>query len=92
MIFYAITFQYLELKKPIERDTLSQLSQESSDSREPPLFAPGDIRRRLSESLHDPRPFTHDPKDPSAAALKVFIIFMLPTEMLMTLFLFTDFD
>lgn len=65
-----ISHQYLELKKPIERDTLSQLSQESSDSREPPLFAPGDIRRRLSESLHDPKPFTHDPKDPSAAALK----------------------
>lgn len=65
-----ISRQYLELRKPVERDTLSQVSQESSDSREPPLFAPSDIRRRLSESLQDPRPFTHDPEDPSAAALK----------------------
>ncbi|KAL1115735.1 hypothetical protein AAG570_006025 [Ranatra chinensis] len=65
-----ISQQYLQLRKPVERDTISQLSQESSDSREPPLFAAVDIRRRLSESLHDPRPFTHDPEDPSAAALK----------------------
>lgn len=55
----------------MERDTISQLSQESSDSREPSIFAAGDIRRRLSESFHDIRPFTHDPEDPSAAALKV---------------------
>lgn len=58
----------------VERDTISQLSQESSDSREPPMFAAGDIRRRLSESFHDIRPFTHDPEDPSAAALKVSFI------------------
>jgi len=66
-------FQYMQLRKPIDRDTISQLSQESSDSREPPVFiAAGDIRRRLSESLHDSRraAFTHDPEDPSAAALK----------------------
>ena len=69
----AYCFQYMQLRKPIDRDTISQLSQESSDSREPPVFiAAGDIRRRLSESLHDPRraAFTHDPEDPSAAALK----------------------
>ncbi|XP_014262636.1 phosphatidylinositol 4-kinase beta isoform X2 [Cimex lectularius] len=65
-----ISQQYLQLRKPADRDTISQLSQESTDSREPSLFAAGDIRRRLSESLHDPRPFTHDPEDPSAAALK----------------------
>lgn len=66
-----ISQQYLRLHKTVvDRDTISQLSQESSDSREPPVFAAGDIRRRLSESLHDPRPFTHDPDDPSAAALK----------------------
>lgn len=65
-----ISQQYIQLRKPVDRDTISQLSQESSDSREPSLFAAGDIRRRLSESLHDPRPFTHDPEDPSAAALK----------------------
>ncbi|RZF43432.1 hypothetical protein LSTR_LSTR001693 [Laodelphax striatellus] len=65
-----ISQQYLRLHKPVDRDTISQLSQESSDSREPPMFAAGDIRKRLSESFHDPRPFTHDPEDPSAAALK----------------------
>ncbi|XP_046990426.1 phosphatidylinositol 4-kinase beta isoform X1 [Schistocerca americana] len=68
-----ISQQYMQLRKPMDRDTISQLSQESSDSREPPVFiAAGDIRRRLSESLHDQRraAFTHDPEDPSAAALK----------------------
>ncbi|CAG2054851.1 unnamed protein product [Timema podura] len=68
-----ISQQYMQLRKPMDRDTISQLSQESSDSREPPVFiAAGDIRRRLSESLHDSRraAFTHDPEDPSAAALK----------------------
>ncbi|XP_073991037.1 phosphatidylinositol 4-kinase beta fwd isoform X2 [Rhodnius prolixus] len=65
-----ISQQYVGVRKTVERDTISQLSQESTDSREPSLFAAGDIRRRLSESLHDPRPFTHDPEDPSAAALK----------------------
>ncbi|XP_021937293.1 phosphatidylinositol 4-kinase beta isoform X2 [Zootermopsis nevadensis] len=68
-----ISQQYMQLRKPMDRDTISQLSQESSDSREPPVFiAAGDIRRRLSESFHDLRraAFTHDPEDPSAAALK----------------------
>ncbi|PSN39507.1 Phosphatidylinositol 4-kinase beta [Blattella germanica] len=68
-----ISQQYMQLPKHMDRDTISQLSQESSDSREPPVFiAAGDIRRRLSESLHDSKraAFTHDPEDPSAAALK----------------------
>lgn len=69
-----LTLQYTQLKKPVvERDTISQMSQESSDSREPPLWiAAGEIRRRLSDSFHEGknRTFTHDPEDPSAAALK----------------------
>ncbi|XP_063243120.1 phosphatidylinositol 4-kinase beta isoform X2 [Bacillus rossius redtenbacheri] len=67
-----ISQQYLQLRKPVDRDTISQLSQESSDSREPVLVAAGDIRRRLCESVADQRraAFTHDPEDPSAAALK----------------------
>lgn len=65
-----ITQQYLRLKKPNDRDTLSQLSQDSSDSREP-IFVPGDIKRRLSEMASTPRTtFNHDPEDPSAAVLK----------------------
>ena len=58
----------------MDRDTISQLSQESSDSREPPvLIAAGEIRRRLSESLHDSQrsTFTRDAEDPSAHVLKV---------------------
>ncbi|KAL0275299.1 UNVERIFIED_CONTAM: hypothetical protein PYX00_003194 [Menopon gallinae] len=68
-----ISQQYIQLNRLVDRDTISQMSQDSSDSREPPmLFAAGDIRRRLSESLHDPRQkaFNRDPEDPSAAALK----------------------
>ncbi|KAK6626780.1 hypothetical protein RUM44_009257 [Polyplax serrata] len=68
-----ISQQYIQLNRAVDRDTISQMSQESSDSREPPtVFAAGDIRRRLSESLHDTRQktFTRDPEDPSAAALK----------------------
>ncbi|KAK0181992.1 hypothetical protein PV327_000167 [Microctonus hyperodae] len=65
-----ITQQYLQLRKPSDRDTISQLSQESSDSREP-IFMPGDIKRRLSELAATPRAtFIHDPEDPSAAVLK----------------------
>lgn len=63
-------FQYLQLRKPKDRDTISQLSQESSDSREP-IFVPGDIKRRLSEMAATPSAtFSHDPEDPSAAVLK----------------------
>lgn len=57
----------------MDRDTISQLSQESSDSREPPLYiAACEIRRRLSDSFREgkSKTFTHDPEDPSAAALK----------------------
>ncbi|XP_033224308.1 phosphatidylinositol 4-kinase beta [Belonocnema kinseyi] len=65
-----ITQQYLQLHKPRDRDTISQLSQESSDSREP-IFIPGDIKRRLSEMAATPKTtFNHDPEDPSAAVLK----------------------
>lgn len=49
------------------------MSQESSDSREPPAWiAAGGIRRRLSDSFHEEnkKTFVHDPEDPSAAALK----------------------
>ncbi|XP_057336845.1 phosphatidylinositol 4-kinase beta isoform X1 [Microplitis mediator] len=65
-----ITQQYLQLRKPRDRDTISQLSQDSSDSREP-VFVPGDIKRRLSELAATPSAtFNHDPEDPSAAVLK----------------------
>ncbi|KAG7208123.1 hypothetical protein KM043_009694 [Ampulex compressa] len=65
-----ITQQYLQLRKLKDRDTLSQLSQESSDSKEP-IFVPGDIKRRLSEMAAAPSAtFNHDPEDPSAAVLK----------------------
>ncbi|XP_012266623.2 phosphatidylinositol 4-kinase beta [Athalia rosae] len=65
-----ISEQYLQLRKPIDRDTISQLSQESSDSREP-NFIPGDIKRRLSQMASTPSAnFNYDREDPSAAALK----------------------
>lgn len=56
-------------KKSVERDTISQMSQDSCDSNV--LIAAGDIRKRLADSLNDIKTFTHDPEDPSAAALKV---------------------
>lgn len=65
--------QYSQSQKNVERDTISQFSTESSDSREPPLcIMAGDIRRRLSDSFHEgkSKTFTHDPEDPSAAVLK----------------------
>ncbi|EEZ97712.1 phosphatidylinositol 4-kinase beta isoform X2 [Tribolium castaneum] len=68
-----ISQQYTQLKRIADRDTLSQMSQESSDSREPPMWiAAGEIRRRLSDSIHEEKnkQFTHDPQDPSAAVLK----------------------
>ena len=55
-------------------DTLSQMSQDSSDSRErePIFIQASDIRRRLTDSLNAPtKSFQRDPEDPSAAALKV---------------------
>ncbi|XP_018323241.1 phosphatidylinositol 4-kinase beta isoform X2 [Agrilus planipennis] len=68
-----VSQQYCQLGKPRDRDTISQMSQESTDSREPPLFISArDVRRRLSSSFNEEKSktFTHDPEDPSAAALK----------------------
>lgn len=60
-----------------ERDTISQLSQDSSSSSSddkngtPVFVAAGDIRRRLNESVNTPKnTFLRDPEDPSAAAMK----------------------
>lgn len=64
------------LNNPIDRDTISQLSQDSStsgeDNKNGAVFvAAGDIRRRLADSLNTPKnTFSRDPEDPSAAALK----------------------
>ena len=60
-------------RKIKDRDTISQMSIESSDSREPIFFQAGDIRRRLSECVNAPKSksgFKRDPEDPSAAVLK----------------------
>lgn len=67
-----VALQYIQLRKPVDRDTISQMSQESSDSREPLSISAGEIRKRLSESFHEEKSktFTHDPEDPSAAVLK----------------------
>ncbi|XP_059613676.1 phosphatidylinositol 4-kinase beta [Phlebotomus argentipes] len=70
-----ITAQYLNLHKLSERDTLSQMSLESCDSREqsvPALFNIGDVRTRHCANLNNEnaKPFSNDPEDPSAAALK----------------------
>ena len=56
----------------LDRDTISQMSQDSSDSKEQPIqISAVDIRRRLSESFSKPsKTFKRDPEDPSAAALK----------------------
>eukprot|EP00095_Tigriopus_kingsejongensis_P010476 maker-scaffold1269_size51662-snap-gene-0.14 protein:Tk10476 transcript:maker-scaffold1269_size51662-snap-gene-0.14-mRNA-1 annotation:"phosphatidylinositol 4-kinase beta" len=55
----------------LDRDTISQMSIDSTDSREPVFVAAGEIRRRLSECLKDaPSGFKHDPEDPSASVLK----------------------
>ncbi|XP_072390640.1 phosphatidylinositol 4-kinase beta [Diabrotica undecimpunctata] len=69
-----ISQQYNHMRnRPVDRDTISQMSQESSDSREPPMSIPAsEIRRRLSDFFHEEKnkQFTHDPEDPSAAVLK----------------------
>lgn len=53
-------------------DSLSQLSGESSSSRESVLVAAGEVRRRLADATAPPpaNAFRHDPADPSAQALK----------------------
>jgi len=68
-----ITAQYQTIRKMKDRDTISQMSIESSDSREPIFFQAGDIRRRLTESVlvtKSKAGFKRDPEDPSAAVLK----------------------
>lgn len=68
-----ISQQYTQIKKTVDRDTISQMSQESSDSGIPPMSIPAsEIRRRLSDFFHEEKnkQFTHDPEDPSAAVLK----------------------
>ncbi|KAL1505880.1 hypothetical protein ABEB36_005335 [Hypothenemus hampei] len=68
-----ISQQYIHIKKTVDRDTISQMSQDSSDSGVPPMSIPAsEIRRRLSDFFHEEKnkQFTHDPEDPSAAVLK----------------------
>lgn len=70
-----ITAQYMKLHKMCERDAVSQMSLDSIDSREqsvPRLFNIGDVRTRHSNNLYseNTKPFSNDPEDPSAAALK----------------------
>lgn len=71
-----ITAQYLNMRKISEKDSISELSVESIDSREqaaPTSFNIGDVRNRHRINLHSEiaKPFSNDPEDPSAAALKV---------------------
>lgn len=68
-----ISAQYQTIRKLKDRDTISQMSMESTDSREPVFIAAVDIRRRLSESINAPKAqkgFARDPEDPSASVLK----------------------
>ncbi|XP_041673925.1 phosphatidylinositol 4-kinase beta isoform X2 [Drosophila eugracilis] len=70
-----ITAQYLSMRKVSERDTISQMSLESCDSRDqgPPIvFNIGDVRLRHCSNLscENTKSFSNDPEDPSAAALK----------------------
>ncbi|XP_021961803.1 phosphatidylinositol 4-kinase beta isoform X2 [Folsomia candida] len=67
-----ISLQYLQMKtKTRNEDTISQMSIDSCDSREPMMVSAIDIRRRLSESLNAPKStFQRDPEDPSASVLK----------------------
>ncbi|XP_017057965.1 pneumococcal serine-rich repeat protein [Drosophila ficusphila] len=70
-----ITAQYLNMSKVSERDTISQMSLDSCDSRDqgPPIvFNIGDVRLRHCSNLscENTKSFSNDPEDPSAAALK----------------------
>lgn len=74
-----ITAQYLNMRKISEKDSISELSLESIDSREhgvPPSFNIGDVRMRHRINLYSEvaKPFSNDPEDPSAAVLKVICI------------------
>ncbi|XP_017857736.1 PREDICTED: phosphatidylinositol 4-kinase beta-like [Drosophila arizonae] len=70
-----ITAQYLNMRKISERDSISQMSLDSCDSRDqgpPVVFNIGDVRTRHCKNLscENTKPFSNDPEDPSAAALK----------------------
>jgi len=68
-----ISAQYQTLRKIKDRDTISQMSMDSTDSREPHFVAAIEIRRRLSESISGSKSrsgFKRDPEDPSASVLK----------------------
>lgn len=71
-----ITAQYLNMRKQLcERDSVSQMSLDSCDSRDqgiPALFNIGDVRTRHCNNLNceNTKSFSNDPEDPSAAALK----------------------
>jgi len=68
-----ISAQYQTLRRMQDRDTISQMSIESTDSKEPVFVTAADIRRRLSDSINAPRTrngFKRDPEDPSACVLK----------------------
>ncbi|XP_031617760.1 uncharacterized protein LOC116337386 [Contarinia nasturtii] len=72
-----ITAQYLNMYKIADRDSMSQMSLDSIDSREqsvsgPVVFNIGDVRTRHTNNLNieNTKPFFGDPEDPSAAALK----------------------
>jgi len=68
-----ITAQYQTLRRIQDKDTISQMSVESTDSREPIFIAAAEIRRRLSQLVDGPRyrtGFKRDPEDPSASVLK----------------------
>lgn len=71
-----ITAQYLNMRKISEKDSVSELSLESIDSREQVAhtsFNIGEVRMRHRMNLYSEiaKPFSNDPEDPSAAALKV---------------------
>lgn len=71
-----ITAQYLNLRKLTAGDAISQKSMDSIDSRDnqtmPVHFNIGDVRNRHATNLssENAKPFSNDPEDPSAAALK----------------------
>uniref|UniRef100_A0A182WJ59 Phosphatidylinositol 4-kinase beta n=1 Tax=Anopheles minimus TaxID=112268 RepID=A0A182WJ59_9DIPT len=71
-----ITAQYLSLTKmSSDRDAISQFSIDSYDSRDhhtPALFNIGEVKKRHCANLNseNAKPFSNDPSDPSAAALK----------------------
>lgn len=69
-----VSKQYRLRMRSHDKDTISQLSQDSGTSGEgahPIFVAAGDIRKRLTETINTPKTsFARCPEDPSAAALK----------------------